>query len=196
MWGVYLMNKDMLFKEVDDCSICPFSCNNVELSGSEFSCNGDANMSVPCELMDVYGDYTLEEIVAYTNHQIYKEEEYYDAKIRKEREKIARNKEQARKRKEAYYRNIDLNVEIKEIRRRIVKRNGAISSLSSMISAMSFADSMLSGKSVKDVDDKTQNNPQIIQWKENNLKDEQRLAYLLEERKKRNKLYRDSQKKG
>lgn len=187
------MNKNMLFRDVDDCSICPFACDNADIMGSDFSCNGDPNRSLPCQAMDLYGDYTLEEIVAYTNHQIYKEEEYYDAKLRKEREKIEKNKEQARKRKEAYNRNIDINIEIKAIRRRIVKRNGAISSLSSMVSAFAWTDSMFSGKEVAD---NSKNNPQIIQWKENNLKDEQRLAYLIEERNKRNKAYRDLSKKN
>lgn len=81
------MNKSILFGEIDDCINCPFSYNNRDEWRSNFYCNGDPNRIGPCEDMEKWKDYTLEEIVYHINNLIMKREEYEDKMIRKEREK-------------------------------------------------------------------------------------------------------------
>ena len=44
------------FKEVTDCSMCPFFTDYEMYS---FRCNGDPNYSCPCMNMEEYGDMTI-----------------------------------------------------------------------------------------------------------------------------------------
>ena len=47
------------FREVTDCSMCPFFTDYEMYS---FRCNGDPNYSCPCMNMEEYGNMTIKEV--------------------------------------------------------------------------------------------------------------------------------------
>lgn len=174
----------MLFKEVDDCDICPFCKGNEKEYGSEFSCTGDPNQSHPCEWMDEYGDMTLQEVVDAVNDKVYAAEAYWEKQWLAKKEKEKKKAELLKKREKTRAENYGLNKEISRLRSLIKRREDAISSLSSLHSAFGIANAIMEGKDPNSISD---NHPQILAWKEANIRDTEKLNQLLKERELRNK---------
>lgn len=183
------MAKEMLFKNIDDCDICPFNRDNARKYGSEYSCNGDPNRSHPCEWMDEYGDMTFQEVVDVINGRIYAAEAQAEKEWLAKKAKEEKNKELAKRREETRLANYTLNKEITRLRKLIRDREGAIQSLSSLHSAFGFANAMMEGRDPNTV---PTNHPQVETWKEANIRDKLKLEALLKERDKRNKERRKS----
>ena len=184
------MGRKMLFRDLEDCDLCPFNRDNEKKYGSEYFCSGDPNHSHPCEWMEDYGDMTLQEVANAVNAKIYAAEERYERERLAKKAKEDKNKELAKKRQQTRSANYQINREITRLRKLIRDREGAIQSLSALHSAFGFANAMMEGRDPNTV---PVENEQVRIWKEANIRDTQRLNELIKERDRKNKERRNMQ---
>ncbi len=185
------MGKKMLFRDLEDCDLCPFNRDNEKKYRSEYFCSGDPNHSHPCEWMDDYGDMTLQEVTDAVNAKIYAAEAYYEKQWLAKKAKEDKNKELAKKREQTRSANYQINREITRLRKLIRDRENAIQSLSALHSAFGFANAMMEGRDPNTV---PVENEQVCIWKQANIRDKQILEELLKERDRRNRERRNSSK--
>lgn len=169
------------FKEVTDCSMCPFF---TDYEMYAFRCNGDPNYSCPCMNMEEYGNMTIKEVsravIMKVQNSLRDDKEYQEIE-----EEIRLKKAEKRKKAiETKALNYDINIEIKAVRSRIKKRKTAIRNLriimnyNNLVSVMNTEqeDYLIQG-----------DNQMIIDLLNENEKDMRELDRLIGERTRRNK---------
>ena len=169
------------FREVTDCSNCPF---HIDYEMYSFRCNGDPNYSCPCMNMEEYGNMTIKEVsravIMKVQNSLRDDMEYQEIE-----EEIRQKKEDKRKKAlETKALNYGINIEIKAVRSRIKKRKTAIRNLriimnySNLVNVMNTEqeDNLIIG-----------DNQMIIDLLNENEKDMRELDRLMGERSRRNK---------
>ena len=158
------------FREVTDCSMCPFFTDYEMYS---FRCNGDPNYSCPCMNMEEYGNMTIKEVsravIMKVQNSLRDDMEYQEIE-----EEIRQKKEDKRKKA----------LETKAVRSRIKKRKTAIRNLRLIMNY-----SNLSNILNTDMEDGIiqGDNQMIIDLLNENEKDIRELDRLIGERSRRNK---------
>lgn len=169
------------FREVTDCSMCPFFTDYEMYS---FRCNGNPDYSCPCMNMEEYGNMTIKEVsrtvIMKVQNSLRDDMEYREIE-----EEIRQKKEDKRKKAlETKALNYGINIEIKAVRSRIKKRKTAIRNLriimnyNNLVSVMNTEqeDYLIQG-----------DNQMIIDLLNENEKDMRELDRLMGERSRRNK---------
>ena len=172
------------FREVTDCSMCPFFTDYEMYS---FRCNGNPDYSCPCMNMEEYGNMTIKEVsrtvIMKVQNSLRDDKEYQEIE-----EEIRLKKAEKRKKAiETKALNYDINIEIKAVRSRIKKRKTAIRNLriimnyNNLVSVMNTEqeDYLIQG-----------DNQMIIDLLNENEKDMRELDRLIGERSRRNKVRR------
>lgn len=178
------LNPKALFGEVDDCSACPFYRDNVKLFDTGYVCHNNPDAFLPCQYMEDYGDMTLLEVAEEMDAKLRRAEAYWDRQYALEKERKEKAAAKAKKAEQTRNANYSLNKEITRLRKLIRDRESAIQSLSALHSAFGFANAMMEGKTPNSI---SGNHPQILAWKEANIRDTEKLNQLLKERELRNK---------
>lgn len=172
------------FREVTDCSMCPFF-TDYELYS--FRCNGDPNYSCPCMNMEEYGNMTIKEVsrevIMKVQNSLRDDMEYQEIE-----EEIRQKKEEKRKKAlETKALNYDINIEIKAVRSRIKKRRTAIRNLRIIMNYSNLVNVMNTEQEDNLI---TGDNQMIIDLLRDNEKDLRELDRLIGERSRRNKVRR------
>lgn len=179
--------ENMLFSEVDDCSICPFSRENENISDSEYICNGHPDSYHPCEWMEKYEGMTCIEVVSSVENSMHEAEVYWERKYMEEQARAEKKSEIAAQRRKSRLENYSLNKEIQRYRKAIKQREDSIYRLVSYRSAFNFADTMMGQSKLKEREEIENEIPQIAVWREEIERYKLKLDELIKERNKRNR---------
>ena len=168
------------FKEVTDCSMCPFFTDYEMYS---FRCNGDPNYSCPCMNMEEYGDMTISEVGRAVIQKV--QNSFRDDLEMQGIEEEIRIKRAEKKKKASETRalNYDINIEISALRKAISKREKAIRAWRSMCNAIVLTNNIYEGR-MHDV--LPGDPPQVVEWIEMNKEAQQKIEDLVLLRKARN----------
>lgn len=185
------MNKNMLFSKIEDCSECPFSVDNAEKFNSYWVCNGSPDIARPCEFMEEYENMTLKEVVQKENARIlaaqarYYKEQDKQRVIKEKRDNITKKKAKTRSE------NWEINHEISKLRQKIKKMEDAIDSINGICEAVVFANEIMN---CKEKGKKPIEPEQVKIWRQEIIKDKNRLQELILERDRKNKERRKANK--
>lgn len=182
----------MLFTDVDDCSICPFSRENENLSLSEYICNGHPDSYHPCEWMEKYEGMTCSEVVSSVESSMHEAELYWERRYLAEKEKEEKKAIIAAQRNQSRLENYSLNKEIQRYRKAIKQREASIYRIVSYRSAFNFADTMMGQGKLKERAEIEKEIPQVAVWREEIERYKFKLDELIKERNKRNRERRKS----
>ena len=182
----------MLFTEVDDCSICPFFCDNEKISHSEYICNGSPDSYHPCEDMDKYEGMTCTEVVYFVEESMHEAELYWERRYLEEKTHLEKKAAIAAQRNKSRLENYSLNKEIQRYRKAIKQRENSIYRLVSYRSAFNFAGTMIGQSKLKERAEIENEIPQIRVWREEIERYKIKLDELIKERNKRNRERRKS----
>lgn len=136
----------MLFKEVDDCDICPFSADG---DNPECCAHNNPDGYHPCEYTDELGNMEVEEVVEVLQARLFAEEECRENKWLKEQEVKEKNKAKQEKREQTRWQNRDLNNELTRIRRKIRAKRSLLSSMRAMLCAFVTAEELVNRDKVE-----------------------------------------------
>ena len=127
---------------------------------------------------------TLLEVAEEMDAKLRRAEAYWDRQYALERERKDKAVAKAKKAEQTRNANYTLNKEITRLRKLIRDRESAIQSLSSLHNAFGFANALMEGRNPDNI---SENHPQVVAWKQANIRDKQVLDGLLKERDRRNK---------
>ena len=180
------------FRDVDDCSICPFSYDNASIFCSDYTCNGSPDGILPCT-EERYANMTLDEVVEFVDserrvaYNAILEERKFEEELRR------KSKERADKSKETRFENREINSKISVLRKRIRDRNLYIRRIEAFTGAIEVTNSFF--PNIHNEDILKSANPQLNKFYQENLEDEAELKKLISIRDKRNRERRKNQKK-
>lgn len=168
------------FREVTDCSNCPF---HTDYEMYAFRCNSDPNYNCPCMNMEEYGDMTISEVSRAVIQKV--QNSLRDDLEMMEIEEDIRQKREDKRRKanETRAMNYDINIEISALRKGISKREKAIRAWRSMCNVISMSNDIMSGG----INTVLPNDPpQVIEWVNQNRDAQKKIEELVLLRKARN----------
>lgn len=129
----------MLWKEVDDCDICPLREEGLCKAG-EFNPSPDGAYEPICDSFNPDDD--VDEIIAGIHENIRRYEDIEDRRIQRERERKAKNDLANKRRREAAWHVRTETREIRILHDRIAKNKAAVHFAQSMADAFNFANEM------------------------------------------------------
>lgn len=180
------------FKDVDDCSICPFSYDNASIFSSGYVCNGSPDGILPCT-EEKYANMTLDDVVEFIDsecrvaYMAMMEDDMFEEELRRKK------KERAERNKETRFENREINAKISVLRKRIRDRNEYIRRIEAFTGALEVTNSFF--PNVHNEDMLKSVNPQLNKFYQENLEDEAELKRLISVRDKRNRERRRNQNK-
>lgn len=181
------LNHNLLFKYVDDCSICPFSSYNEGEFMTLHICNGSPDGFHPCERMDDYGEMTLDEVVDEVNEGFHKAEAYWEGQWLAKKEKEERQRSITEKANRTRMANYELNYKIKQLRKRIKHMETYIQTVVANKVSWSQVNAMFNYGKVISEKDVLENDLDIKNLKHKLEEDRKTLCSLIKERDKVNR---------
>lgn len=167
------------FREVDDCSVCPFEWGGKY---SECCCHSHPDGYKPCWDMDKYGDMTIEEVIDAVESRLYAAQLHWEEESEKKWVAQEKKKASQEKRRQTEFENYSLNKELTRLRRGIRKRKEFLSFVGSFATALSFTNQIMNNEELKKPE-KKEKHPYELEIE----RMEKRIEEILLEKKKRAK---------